>query len=110
MTIAEMQKRAWENSEKHGFHSTEADRNLPTKLMLIVSELAEAMEELRQPSALFHLQWEGVKPVGFASEIADAVIRIGDLAEMCGLDLDMAVRAKMIYNATRPVRHGNKAF
>jgi len=113
MTIAEMQKRAWENSEAHGFHETEADRNLPTKLMLIVSELAEAMEELRRlPEEISRLKFSAhdSKPVGFASELADAVIRIGDLAEMCGIDLTEAVTVKMAYNETRAVRHGGKSF
>ena len=41
-------------------------------------------------------------------EIADAVIRIFDLAGIYGIDLDWHVRAKMAYNETRPYKHGKK--
>lgn len=48
------------------------------------------------------------KPEGFIVELADAVIRIADLAGALGLDLEAAIRVKHVYNATRPQRHGGK--
>jgi len=82
-------------------------RPIPECLMLIVSEAAEAMEAYREDQPL---EWygDGGKPEGISSELADIVIRVGDLAESLGIDLDMAVQTKMHYNDTRPYRHGGK--
>jgi NTP pyrophosphatase (non-canonical NTP hydrolase) len=109
MTISEMQKAAYNNAKDHGFH--EIPMNLSEKLMLIVSELAEAMEEVRDPSSLglgVKLSETG-KPEGFVVELADAVIRIGDLCGALELNLETAIRLKMTYNKDRPFKHG-KAF
>lgn len=50
------------------------------------------------------------KPEGFWVEIADAVIRIADLAGSCGAAAELveAVQVKHHYNASRPHRHGGK--
>ena len=48
------------------------------------------------------------KPVGIPSELADIIIRVLDIAAMCGIDIQQAVENKMKYNATRPYRHGGK--
>lgn len=68
------------------------------KLMLIVSEVAEAMEGHRKSlndDKLPHRQMIEV-------ELADAVIRIADLAGALGLDLGGAIAEKMAFNAVRP--------
>lgn len=84
--------------------------NVSEKLMLIVSELAEAQEELRKGlSVTDDYQSESGKPEGFGVELADAVIRIADLCGALGIDLEGAILRKMGYNATRPHKHG-KAF
>lgn len=82
------------------------------KLMLAVSELSEALEELReQPDVLaMYVSPLNGKPEGFDVELADAVIRILDMAEALGLDIEAAMVAKHAYNATRGHRHGNKAL
>ena len=49
-----------------------------------------------------------LKPEGFLIELADAVIRIGDLAFLLGGDLQAAVDEKHEYNRTRPYKHGKK--
>lgn len=109
MTIAEMQKAAWQNSEAHGFHEY-PDVGLPTRLMLIVSELAEAMEIHRKGYAPDYQSVYGEgKPEGIPSELADVIIRVGDLAGCYGIDLEAAVVQKMAYNKTRPHKHG-KAY
>ena len=41
-------------------------------------------------------------------ELADILIRVGDLARHCDLDLETAVKEKMEFNSTRGYRHGNK--
>lgn len=76
----------------------DGDWNLPEKLMLIVTEVAEAMECYR----------DSTKSKGLESELADIVIRVADLCGKLGIDLDRAVREKMDYNETRPYRHGGK--
>jgi len=68
------------------------------KLMLIVSEVSEAMEGHRKglmDDKLPHRQMIEV-------ELADALIRIADLAGEMGLDLGAAVVEKLQFNAQRP--------
>lgn len=126
MTITELVQQAYAMAVNKGFHDAKAP-NLDQKLLLVVSELAEAQDELRQG----HQPWEvytrrpefnnarliwsigGVdptyeKPEGFGIELADALIRIADLAGMLGLDLEGLVKLKMAYNATRPAKHGKQ--
>ena len=73
------------------------DRLVPEKLMLIVSELAEAMEGHRknlQDDKLPH------RPM-LEVELADTLIRLLDLAGALKLDLGGAYVEKMRYNSTR---------
>lgn len=93
--------------------------------MLVVSELAEASEEVRKGTAPayyddadglghFHTirnrldEESGRKPEGELIELADAVIRIMDYAESRGWDLAAAIEIKHRFNQTRPHRHGGK--
>jgi NTP pyrophosphatase (non-canonical NTP hydrolase) len=68
------------------------------KLMLIVSEVAEAMEGHRKNLMDDKLPHRKMIEV----ELADAVIRIFDLAGAMGLDMGGAMAEKMAYNSTRP--------
>ena len=68
------------------------------KLMLIVTEIAEAKEGHRKGLMDTHLPHRSMIEV----ELADAVIRIADLAGALGLDLAGAVVDKLAYNANRP--------
>jgi NTP pyrophosphatase (non-canonical NTP hydrolase) len=68
------------------------------KLMLVVSEVSEAMEGHRkslQDDKLPHRKMVEV-------ELADAVIRIADLAGALGLDLGGAIAEKLEFNRQRP--------
>lgn len=75
-----------------------AESKVPEKLMLVVSELAEAMEGHRKDLMDDHLPHREMIEV----ELADAVIRICDLAGALGLDLGGAIVEKHAYNQTRP--------
>lgn len=82
-------------------------------LVLMATELAEAIEcvqdaELPQELELVRIE-DGGKPVGFASELADVVIRIMDTAQNMGIDLASVVAMKNAYNRTRPHMHGRNA-
>jgi NTP pyrophosphatase (non-canonical NTP hydrolase) len=68
------------------------------KLMLIVSEVAEAMEGDRKNLMDDKLPHRPMREV----ELADAIIRICDLAGAYGMDLGGAVEEKLQYNAIRP--------
>lgn len=72
-------------------------RNVGELLMLCVSELAEGMEGHRKSLMDDHLQHRPMLEV----ELADALIRIMDLAGGLGLDLAGAWREKLEYNARR---------
>ncbi len=72
-------------------------RNVPEMLMLVVSELAEAMEGHRKSLKDDKLPWRSMLEV----ELADALIRIFDIGAGLGLDLGGAFVEKMAYNAIR---------
>jgi len=68
-----------------------------TKLALVHSEISEALEGARKGINDDHLPARLMLEV----ELADAVIRIADLAGALGLDLGGAIADKMVYNAQR---------
>lgn len=67
------------------------------KLALIHSEISEAMEGDRKALKDDHLPHRDMREV----ELADALIRIFDLAGAYGMDIGGALAEKMIYNARR---------
>jgi hypothetical protein len=80
------------------------------KLCLIHSEVSEALEEVRggKPFDQVVVDMTSNKPTGFPTELADTVIRILDLAEACGFDIESVIMLKLEYNRTRGHRHGGK--
>lgn len=109
--------------------------NIGEKLMLITSELGEALEADRQseyakvdkfekdlrtiatnvnPSSQEDIQRQMIQSFEanmkntFEDEIADATIRIFDLAGKMDIDLEYFMRMKMQYNKTRAKLHGKK--
>ena len=106
------------NNKAKGFW--DKDRNVGEMLMLVVSELGEAMEAHRKgrftdscepdikdiPPTITDFEVR-VKDT-FEDEIADAVIRLMDLSAGLGIDLEWHINAKINYNKTRPFLHGKK--
>ena len=82
---------------------------LGNKLMLVVGELVEAHESIRKNDNAFTGKSEHIpafSPV--EEEIADAIIRLLDFAGYNKLRLEQAIKAKLIYNQSRPYKHGKK--
>lgn len=100
-----LQKTAYLISKSKGWWDN--PRTMLECIALMHSELSEAVEELRKntPSATY---WEETKPEGWAVELADCVIRIMDVCEHNGVDLEHVIMTKMRYNETRPYKHGKK--
>ena len=110
MNLAELQKEAHAIARDRGWYDTE--RTFGDYIALIHSELSEALEWYRSNGTDWEEPIEGFggKPLGVPSELADVVIRVADMAEHYGIDLDAAVRAKMEFNRGREYRHGGKAL
>jgi len=103
MTIGKLQEKVHRIAVEHGWWDNE--RSVGEALMLIVTELSEAMEAYREGNP------ESDKIPGYSKleeELADAIIRILDFAGGNGFDIEEAIAAKMPYNETRPYRHGGK--
>lgn len=88
------------------------------KLALVHSEVSEALEIARETFGDLGDIWfkgeEGStpgprKPEGFGIELADVVIRVFDLAEALGIDIEKCIALKHEYNLSRSQRHGGKA-
>jgi NTP pyrophosphatase (non-canonical NTP hydrolase) len=99
----------------------DSGRSIHEVLLLIVSEVTEAQDELRIGSPIVTQMYESdsgvrshnqsgvtLKPVGFPSELADVIIRTLDLCAAYDIDIDKAVMEKIAYNKTRPYKHGKQ--
>jgi len=106
LSISDLVQRAHNTAIEKGWWET--DRGIPEQLALIHSEVSEALEAYRDALPLEHGTDEKGKPIGFASELADILIRVGDLAGRHQIDLEQAVFDKLEYNKLRPYRHGGK--
>ena len=73
----------------------EKERNIGEALMLIVTELAEAMEAHRKQDH-----------ENFKEEIADAFIRLLDLCGGLKIDIEDEIDRKSQKNKNRPYKHG----
>jgi len=119
---------AWEihrAAVKKGFY--EEPRECGTRLMLVVSELSEALEADRtgrhadlaafdsdqQPTPRtgcdpFADKFETHVKDTFEDEIADALIRLLDYAAANDIDIERHIDLKMRYNELRPHKHGKE--
>ena len=87
----------WWHDRKTGEPTINNPMCFSQKLMLIVSELAEAMEGDRKNLMDDKLPHRPMREV----ELADALIRIFDTAGAYGMDLGGALVEKMAFNAQR---------
>lgn len=115
-------------AHRHGWWSDRLGdyqaRNMGEMLMLMTSELAEALESHRRSepvlwykhrddhdkdwTQLREVDGELGKPEGIAAELADCIIRILDTCQTLDIPIVQALLEKHAYNITRPYRHGGK--
>lgn len=121
--LNEASKRIHEDAVLKGFY--DEPREVGTLLMLVVSELSEALEADRKSKFaepvdrfVWFDDWE-LKDKSFdrlnfqeyfkdshEDEIADTIIRLLDYAGYKGIDLEWHIEQKLKYNKTRPLKHG----
>lgn len=87
----------WWTDLQTGERKTPEQVNIPEKLCLIHSEISEAMEGARKGLKDDHLPHRDMLEV----ELADAIIRILDLAGFLQLDIAGALIEKLAYNQRR---------
>ena len=114
-----------ENNKSKGFWSKgKSGQNVGELLMLVVSELGEAMEahrknkfsepfdrfiwqeDLNEEKSIDRLNFQNYFKDTFEDEIADSVIRLLDLSAGLGIDLERHINLKVAYNLSRPQLHG----
>ena len=134
LTITDLINDAHQNAKAKGWHDEK--RSFGELIALCHSELSEALEEYRngrEPTDCYYVcnkcsigpcalnseygadeydceSTPSEKPEGIAIELADVVIRIADMCGLYDIDLEAAIREKMAYNSTRPLKHGGKVI
>src|SRR5438132_1647627 len=93
ITLADLQRLSWHIAEEKGHHKNL--RSFPAReatlipLGLVHTEVSEAMQEVKR---------HGVSQLNLdtiSHELADILVRVGDLAQELGIDLTMHVDAVM---------------
>lgn len=105
MTIGELCKRSYETADAKGWHK--GSRSLSKAIALMHSEVSEALEVWRDPARELSQIWYsktkyGDKPEGFVIELADLLIRIGDMA------VEMEIPVVEVLNDVLIARLGEK--
>ena len=108
--LTQLQKKSHALAKEKGFY--DPPRSVAESLCLIHEEISEAAGEYRRSGkdedlTVVRVNEDG-KPEGFPIELADAMIRLADLAEALGISLCEMITLKHEYNITRSHRHGNK--
>jgi NTP pyrophosphatase (non-canonical NTP hydrolase) len=113
LTIQEAIAKCYVTAKLKGWHDEEnyPPRTFGEIIALCHSELSEALEEFRSGHSVQQIYYshEG-KPEGVPIELADVLIRIFDYVGRRGIPLEDALKIKMAYNETRPMRHGGKTI
>jgi len=102
VTLSDLQRIAHDTAVAKGWHpeGENPDELFPRWGMLAVTEIAEAVQA--------HRKYESPEVV--ADELADVLIRLLDTAQAVGVDLETAVRIKMLVNLHREQRHGGRRY
>lgn len=108
------------NNKEKGFYDNQ--RNVGEMLMLVVTELSEALEAHRKERFMYEhdkanlklnptfenieFWYPNVVKGTFEEEIADTFIRLLDLSAYLGIDIETHIQLKVEYNKTRERLHG----
>lgn len=95
LTLPQWQAKVHKLAVANGWWET--DRPIPELLCLMHSEISEALEAYRVNDS-----------ANFNEELADLAIRLMDLCEGMGINLEEEVAKKHEINLKRPYRHGGK--
>lgn len=126
--LNELSKQIYEGNKLRGFDVSK--ENIGQTLMLIVSELSEALEadrkdkfanlqvfencmkadDIREEDRECYLISEFQRNIkdSFEDEIADTFIRLFDLCGALDIDIEKHIELKMKYNQSREYKHGKK--
>ena len=119
--LNELSQKIFQANKEKGFWNEK--RNVGEMLMLVTTELAEAMESHRKgkfcqletfndtyfdnlKDAEFKQAFEKNIKDTFEDEMADALIRILDMCGGLEIDIEKHVELKLRYNSLRPKLHG----
>ncbi len=102
LDINKLAIQALTTATENGFYTPDnIDENsgngMMEKLMLVVTEVAEAAEAVRVGDF-----------ENFQEEIADTIIRLLDICGACGIDIHSMIAIKMAINEKREKLHGKK--
>jgi NTP pyrophosphatase (non-canonical NTP hydrolase) len=121
MDLTTFSKEIHEGNKRKGFYDGE-EKQLGTMLMLVVSELGEALEADRHSLKADLNYYDGLMNASYdfqtsfkqsikdtvEDEIADSIIRLLDICGYYNIDIQTHVELKLKYNKTRGQRHGKK--
>lgn len=120
--LNELSKEIHKNAVNKGFWESE---NIAEKMMLVVTEIAEAVEAHRSNNFCslneeefikmlvsnkdyFNIMFEkNIKDTMF-DEIADTIIRLLDICGFMNINIEKHIEMKMRYNKSREYKHGKE--